>query len=121
MASPAPTSTTTTPTLKATYSSPTNAPFTYSTTLPSLPSLPSHLESSTTSTASKTAYLSALRHATSQMQENINKELTARMEEDNKVAATAASAEGKGKGKGGGKVDEKKEEENYGEEVVEED
>lgn len=55
------------------------------------------------------------------MQESINKELTARMEEDNKLAAAAAaSGEGKGKGKEKDGVDENKEEENYGEEVVDE-
>lgn len=52
------------------------------------------------------------------MQEVVNKELTARMEEDNKKAADAQGKDGNAKVKG---VDEKKEEENYGEEVVEED
>ncbi|TVY54668.1 hypothetical protein LCER1_G003646 [Lachnellula cervina] len=86
-------------TLKTTYNSPTNAPFTLTQPLPPHPT-PSN----------KTAYLSALRKATSQMQEEINKELTMRMEEDKAVAS---------KGKGG--VDEAKEEDNYGEEVPEED
>ena len=45
------------------------------------------------------------------MQEQINTELTARMEEDKAREA----------GNGKGAVDEAKEEDNYGEEVVEED
>lgn len=49
------------------------------------------------------------------MQEVINKELTGRMEEDNRRVAEGAN------GGGNGKVDEKMEEENYGEEVVDED
>ncbi|PVH83847.1 Gon7-domain-containing protein [Cadophora sp. DSE1049] len=112
MASPAPTPTTTnstSPALTATYTSPTNVPFTHSTPLPSLSS------TSSTGTAQKTQYLSTLRQATSQMQEVINKELTARMEEDNARAAEGANGKGKVKG-----VDENKEEENYGEEVVDE-
>lgn len=93
------------PALRATYTSPTNAPFTHTASLPPHPQ--------PTATAAKTAYLAALRQAAAQMQEVINRELTARMEEDHKRA-------GEGKdGKGGGR-DEKREEENYGEEVVEE-
>ena len=49
------------------------------------------------------------------MQEVINKELTARMEEDNARAAEGLNGKAKVKG-----VDENKEEENYGEEVVDE-
>ncbi|KAH7407299.1 hypothetical protein BKA64DRAFT_705709 [Cadophora sp. MPI-SDFR-AT-0126] len=98
------------PPLTATYTSPTNAPFTHSTPLPSLSST-----NSTSATAQKTQYLAALRQATSQMQEVINKELTARMEEDNKRAAEGVNGKDKVKG-----VDESKEEENYGEEVVDE-
>lgn len=51
------------------------------------------------------------------MQEKINKELTERMEEDKAKEETAG---GTGKRKAN-ELDEKKEEENYGEEVVEED
>ncbi|KAG4413715.1 hypothetical protein IFR04_013150 [Cadophora malorum] len=117
MSSPAPTSTTahsSSPAVTATYTSPTNPPFTHSTPLPSLQTNTSS-NSSSSATAQKTQYLSALRQATSQLQEVINKELTARMEEDN--ARAAEGLYGKGKVKG---VDENKEEENYGEEVVDE-
>jgi hypothetical protein len=89
--------------LKATYSSPTNAPFIHEQPLQAPP---------TSSTKDKTTYLSALRKATVDLQERINKELTARMEEDK-----ARDASGRGKES----IDDKKEEENYGEEVVEED
>ena len=93
--------------LSATYNSPTNAPFTVTHKLPTPP---------TSNTKDKTSYLSALRKATSEMQETINKELTQRMEEDK--AREAATANGNGtKAKG---VDEAKEEDNYGEEVAEE-
>ncbi|KAK2627558.1 hypothetical protein QTJ16_003524 [Diplocarpon rosae] len=93
--------------LCATYSSPSNASFTHTMSLSTLPR----------TTAQKKTYLAALRQATAQMQEVVNKELTARMEEDNKKAA-----EGKDSvvNCGKGQVDEKMEEENYGEEVVEE-
>ncbi|TVY25136.1 hypothetical protein LHYA1_G006477 [Lachnellula hyalina] len=96
-----------TPTLKTTYASPTNPPFTLTQPLPPHPRL-----SNRSNPSAKTAYLSALRKATSQMQEDINKELTMRMEEDNAVDMAS-------KAKGG--VDEAKEEDNYGEEVPEED
>ncbi|KAM3076155.1 hypothetical protein ACMFMF_005494 [Clarireedia jacksonii] len=64
----------------------------------------------------RTAYLGALRKANIDMQERINKELTARMEEDKVREAGDAN----GIKKNGGAVDETKEEDNYGEEVVEE-
>ncbi|CAG8976432.1 hypothetical protein HYALB_00012650 [Hymenoscyphus albidus] len=92
------TNATKTPTLTATYSSPINPSFTHTQTLPS--------------PAEKTAYLAALRKATAEMQDTINKELTTRMEDDKKLAEGATS---------GTKIDEAKEEDNYGEEVVEED
>ncbi|TVY76051.1 hypothetical protein LSUE1_G006439 [Lachnellula suecica] len=82
-----------TPSLTTTYTSPTNAPFTHTTPLPA--------------PTDKAAYLSALRTATTQMQEQVNKELTARMEQDKALAD--------------GGVDEAKEEDNYGEEVAEDD
>ncbi len=89
------------------------------------------------------AYLSSLRHATTDLQERINAELTARMEDD-KVRDAAAAKETRGdnvtgevhtsKNKKGTKgrlniddskrefsVDEDAEEENYGEEVIVED
>lgn len=63
-----------------------------------------------TSTTEKTAYLSALRGLVVQTQEEVNAFLTAKMEEDKTMVLTA-----------GVKGDEKKAEENYGEEIVEED
>lgn len=95
--------------LTATYTSPTNAPFVVThelqapvsgTTNPTVPE--------------KTKYLSALHDATATMQEQVNKELTRRMEEDK---AREASKNGGHTPKG---VDEAKEEENYGEEAQEE-
>lgn len=86
--------------LTATYQSPTSEPFTISQSLPAPLS---------TTVADKTAYLSSLRAALATTQEQVNKELTDRMEED------------KAREGGSGKVDDAKEEENYGEEVVEED
>lgn len=91
--------------LSATYQSPTNESFTHTTHLPSPP---------TTNSTDRTSYLAALRKATAEMQETINKELTSRMEEDK---AREAAATGNTKSK---VVDEAKEEDNYGEEVVEE-
>jgi hypothetical protein len=91
--------------LSATYQSPSNEPFTHTTKLPA---------PSTTKTTDRTSYLAALRKATAEMQETINEELTARMEED-KAREAAASGATKTK-----VVDEAKEEDNYGEEVVEE-
>lgn len=88
--------------LSATYLSPANAPFTHNQKI---------VAPSTTSTKDKTAYLAELRKAREVLQEKINQDLTSRMEEDNVRA--------KGNLKKG--VDEGKEEENYGEEVVEED
>ncbi|KAI9717024.1 MAG: hypothetical protein M1812_004959 [Candelaria pacifica] len=61
------------------------------------------------STEEKTAYLSALRSAVTKLQEEVNSFLTQKMEED-KDAGTGSL----------GKVDEKREEENYGEEGLEE-
>jgi len=92
--------------LSATYRSPHNAAFTYTQKLPTPPS---------TQTADRTAYLGALRKATAVMQEQINKEITLRMEEDK--AREAEGLNGLAKAKG---VDEAKEEDNYGEEVAEE-
>lgn len=94
--------------LSASYTSPTNAPFT----------LTHALEAPTSGTINpsvpdKTKYLAELRQATATMQEQINKELTQRMEEDKAVEATK-------NGKAAHGVDEAKEEENYGEEAQEE-
>ena len=52
------------------------------------------------------------------MQEQINKELTARMEEDKAKEAEGLNGASKATAKG---ADESKEEDNYGEEVPEED
>lgn len=87
------------PSLTATYASPTNDAFTTSVPLPA----------ATSTTAEKTTYLAALREAVTKTQADINKELTARMEEDKARDTSAAAA------------DDAKDEENYGEEVVEED
>lgn len=94
--------------LKATYASPTNEPFVVSHTL----AAPASAES----TKDRTAYLGALRKATVDMQDQINKELTMRMEEDKARETEAGGGVAAKKG-----IDEKKEEDNYGEEVVEED
>jgi hypothetical protein len=92
--------------LTATYDSPTNAAFSYYHQLPT-PATPD--------TSDRVAYLGALRKATAELQERINAELTQRMEEDKARDATSAAE----KGMKNGAVDESKEEENYGEEVVE--
>ncbi|KAM3536334.1 hypothetical protein MY4038_000492 [Beauveria bassiana] len=86
---------TTANTLTASYTSPTNEAFAITTPLPS------------SSSSDKTSRLSALRDAIADAQDTINKELTARMEEDKARDASAAA------------VDDAKEEENYGEEVQE--
>ena len=91
-------------TLSATYHSPSNPSFTHTQQIPTPP---------TDKVGDKTAYLSSLRKATSALQEQINKDLTSRMEEDKAREAGAS--------KSNGTVDEAKEEDNYGEEVVEED
>ncbi|KAK3901514.1 EKC/KEOPS complex subunit GON7 [Staphylotrichum tortipilum] len=95
------------PTLSAAYTSITNVPFTVS--------LPQNPPASSTSTASKSAYLSALRTSVAALQAEVNRELTARMDEDKVRDATTAAASGKKV------VDDEKDEENYGEEVQEED
>ena len=84
--------------LKANYASPSTTK-TFTHPLPT---------ASTTSTQEKTNYLSALRKSVVKLQEEVNGFLTAKMEEDKALAADA-----------GMKVDEKAEEENYGEEKVE--
>lgn len=94
--------------VSATYQSPNNAPFS------STHKLAAPL---TSATSERVTYLASLRKATAELQETINKELTQRMEEDKmQAAAKAVTAGGRN-----GVVDEAKEEQNYGEEVVEED
>ena len=63
---------------------------------------------SNTSTKEKTHYLSALRKSVMSLQEEVNEFLTTKMEEDKALAASA-----------GMNIDDKAEEENYGEEKVE--
>jgi len=93
--------------LSATYQSPANEAFAYAQKISAPP---------TSQTTDRTAYLAALRKATVEMQEQINKELTTRMEDDK-----AREAGTNGSSKKDGAVDEAKEEHNYGEEVPEED
>lgn len=91
-----------TPTLTATYASPTNETFNISKTLPANPQ--------TDSVADKVSYLSALREAVTQTQQDVNKELTARMEEDKARDAAKGTTT---------TANDEKDEENYGEEVQE--
>ncbi|KAG6006016.1 hypothetical protein E4U21_007442 [Claviceps maximensis] len=92
--------------LTATYTSPDNDPFTIAKSIDALPpSAP---------TEDKTTYLEALRNAVSETQQQINRELTARMDED------AARGSATKRQAGQLRTDEDKEEENYGEEVQEE-
>jgi hypothetical protein len=94
--------------LTASYTSPSGEKqFTYTITAPS------RSDDASKSTATKTAYLHELRSSTKKLQEDINVFLTAKMEEDKKVAAT--------NGKSAQKTKDEEEEENYGEEVVEDD
>jgi len=88
--------------LTASYSSPSST-VTFAQSLPALPAQ---------SVPDKTAYLSALRAGISQIQADINADLTRRMEEDK------AATEKTGGAKGGAK--EEKAEEMYGEEGGEE-
>lgn len=88
--------------LSATYQSASNEPFSFSRTFPGADA--QNIEQ-------RTSYLANLRVAVVDTQEKINKELTARMEEDKARDATGPKV---------ADVDEAKEEENYGEEVVEE-
>ncbi|KAH8811558.1 hypothetical protein F5884DRAFT_749928 [Xylogone sp. PMI_703] len=97
--------------LSASYQSPTSAAFTHIEKLPAPPS---------ESPKDRTAYLAALRGAVGELQGKINKELTSRMEEDKAREAAGQKAPTGAAGKGA-VIDEAKEEDNYGEEVVEED
>ena len=86
-------------TLKAVYSSPTGS-HSFEHTLKSLPA--------DISAADKTAYLSSLRASVTKLQADVNTFLTAKMEEDKATVS-----------KESGKIDDIKEEEYYGEEVLE--
>lgn len=93
--------------LSVTYTSTTNPPFAIS--------LPLTAPAVAPTVESKTKYLAALRQSAISLQEQVNRELTARMEEDKVQDASATTAAGVKA------VDDEKEEENYGEEVQEED
>ncbi|KAI9820730.1 MAG: hypothetical protein M1827_005100 [Pycnora praestabilis] len=86
-------------TLKAEYASQSSSK-TFSHDLPKSPD-PKNTEE-------KTAYLSTLRTSVIKLQDEVNSFLTQKMEEDKSAAAASK-----------GKVDEQREEENYGEEIVE--
>ncbi|KAL6821188.1 hypothetical protein J3E69DRAFT_50193 [Trichoderma sp. SZMC 28015] len=88
--------------LTASYSSPANAPFSITESISAPPAL---------DTADKSKYLGSLRASIGTAQDQINKELTTRMEEDKKREEAAGAVH---------TVDDEKEEENYGEEVQEE-
>ncbi|KHN97799.1 EKC/KEOPS complex, subunit Gon7 [Metarhizium album ARSEF 1941] len=95
-----------TTTLTASYRSPQNEHFTIVQTLP----VPA-----SASVQDKTQYLEALRKAVTDTQDQINKELTKRMEQDKAREAASGDAVAARLG-----TDEDKEEENYGEEVQDE-
>ncbi len=103
--SPAPAPTQQFQRLSATYSSPTNKSFIQSQRLPAL---------ATPKPADRVEYLTSLREAVATMQEEINKNLTARMEEDKAREAIVVNGTK-------ANLNESKEEDNYGEEVVGED
>ncbi|KAL2174328.1 EKC/KEOPS complex, subunit Gon7 [Thermothelomyces heterothallicus CBS 202.75] len=94
------------PTLSVTYTSTTNEDFDVR--------LPVTAPADSTTVESKAKYLSELRQSVTSLQDRINKELTARMEEDKAREASSAV------GNGTKVVDDEKEEENYGEEAQEE-
>ncbi|CAI9630128.1 unnamed protein product [Alternaria burnsii] len=82
------------PSLTATYTSPASSPQTFTSQLPALPSPPS--------TADRVAYLTSLSSSLRTLQKDVNEFLTRKMADD-KAA------------------DDAKDEETYGEEVVDED
>ncbi|KAF2803456.1 uncharacterized protein BDZ99DRAFT_468014 [Mytilinidion resinicola] len=86
--------------LNAVYAAPAHETRTFSSPLPTLPQSPT--------TSDRTAFLEALRTSVVGLQLDINEFLTKKMDEDNKASGKLAA-------------EEAKEEENYGEEVVEED
>jgi len=91
-------STSPSPVLLAAYSAPFNEPKTFT------HSLPPH--SNDPPTSERTSYLTELRKSVTTVQDQINVFLTRKMEEDIQKAGVAEA------------VDDAKEEENYGEEVV---
>jgi hypothetical protein len=66
----------------------------------------------------RTTYLNALRASVTKLQDEVNVLLTKKMDEDKGAAAAGIADAGKSNIVG---VDDEKEEENYGEEVVDED
>ncbi|CAK7564521.1 MAG: hypothetical protein SEPTF4163_002415 [Sporothrix epigloea] len=91
------------PVLKAAYSAPSHEPFQASL------ELAAPAPTADISTADKTAFLAALRKAVVSVQDEVNRELTARMVLDAQATTqTAADAAAQ------------KEEQNYGEEVIDE-
>lgn len=99
----------TTGTISAKYSSPTSGPFSVTETFTA--PTPNNLDS-------KTKYLDSLREALSAVQDQVNKELTARVEEDK--TRDAAQLEASKNGTVPDDDDEAKAEENYGEEIPDE-
>lgn len=97
-----------TPVLTAAYSAPNHESFTASQVLSTAPT--KDAAATALSTADKTAYLAALRTAVTAVQDNVNRELTARMVIDAQAANQAAADQAA-----------EKEEQNYGEEVMDED
>ncbi len=99
--------------LSATYSSPDSAPFTVAERLPAVAASSDDNDngsgSGSLSLEDKTAYLKQLREAILSVQDQVNKELTQRMDEDK--AKTALAHAGKSA------VDDAAAEENYGEEA----
>ncbi|KAF2093163.1 hypothetical protein NA57DRAFT_48739 [Rhizodiscina lignyota] len=90
------------PHLEATYAGPDASDKSFSFPLPTLAASPS--------TSDRTAYLTALRSSVQSIQGQVNTFLTQKMGEEKANAAA-----------GGNRVDDSKEEENYGEEVIDED
>lgn len=89
--------------LTASYKSSNNAGFAFAYDLPRMEAV---------TLEARTAYLGALKKAITELQETTNKELTKRMDEDIQKCERPNR---------NGKLDESKEEENYGEEIIEED
>ncbi|KAI0846497.1 hypothetical protein F5Y00DRAFT_142653 [Daldinia vernicosa] len=106
--------------LKATYTNSNSSNPSISSAEAFALSIPLSLPEST-STTHKTSYLRTLREAVSSLQDDVNSELTARMEKEAHEAAVVGDGKKGGKSITAAGVDEAAEEENYGEEVVEDD
>ncbi|KAK3490940.1 EKC/KEOPS complex, subunit Gon7 [Neurospora hispaniola] len=105
-------------TFTATYTNSTNLSpsFTLTKDVPTTTSTNTTSSSSEMTTSDRAKYLHELRQIAATFQDDINRELTQRMEEDNKRAGQNGGGD-----QSKGKEAEAKEEENYGEEVVDED